>query len=58
MKTSAHPVEYKNVWECIVYTKKHEGIRGFYKGLLPALCKVAPAASISYVTYEHMRRLF
>ncbi len=57
MKTSAHPVEYKSVWECIAYTKRNEGIRGFYKGLMPTLFKVAPAASISYLTYENMRKL-
>jgi len=32
-----------------------EGFRGLYRGLLPNFMKVAPAVSISYVVYEHVR---
>lgn len=34
---------------------KTDGARGFYRGLLANLMKVAPAVSISYVVYEKMR---
>ncbi|BAU01748.1 hypothetical protein LR48_Vigan10g171000 [Vigna angularis] len=37
-------------------TFKHEGLRGFYKGLFPNLLKVVPAASITYLVYEHMKK--
>lgn len=30
----------------------------FYKGLAPNLLKVAPAASITYVVYEAMKKQF
>ncbi|KMQ93475.1 calcium-binding mitochondrial carrier protein s -2 isoform x1, partial [Lasius niger] len=33
-----------------------EGIRGLYRGLTPNFLKVAPAVSISYVVYEHLRQ--
>jgi solute carrier family 25 phosphate transporter 23/24/25/41 len=36
---------------------KEEGIRGLYKGMTANLAKVAPAVSISFVTYEYMREL-
>ncbi|EFJ15313.1 hypothetical protein SELMODRAFT_118883 [Selaginella moellendorffii] len=38
-------------------TLEHEGVTAFYKGLVPNLCKVAPAASITYVVYEKMKKL-
>jgi len=38
---------------------KTEGIRGFYKGMLPNLLKVAPSVAIVFVTYEFVKaRLF
>lgn len=33
-----------------------QGIRGFYRGIVPNFMKVAPAVSISYVVYERSRR--
>jgi solute carrier family 25 phosphate transporter 23/24/25/41 len=36
-------------------TLAHEGLRGFYKGLVPNLLKVVPAASITYLVYEDMK---
>jgi solute carrier family 25 phosphate transporter 23/24/25/41 len=37
-------------------TLQHEGISGFYKGLVPNLLKVVPAASITYLVYETMKK--
>ncbi|XP_059644859.1 calcium-dependent mitochondrial ATP-magnesium/phosphate carrier protein 2-like [Cornus florida] len=37
-------------------TLQHEGFRGFYKGLFPNLLKVVPAASITYMVYETMKK--
>jgi solute carrier family 25 phosphate transporter 23/24/25/41 len=37
-------------------TLKDEGFRGFYKGLIPNLLKVVPAASITYMVYESMKK--
>ncbi|XP_074653824.1 calcium-binding mitochondrial carrier protein SCaMC-2-like isoform X3 [Tubulanus polymorphus] len=36
---------------------KEEGPFGLYRGLAPNFLKVAPAVSISYVIYEHVRKL-
>ena len=35
---------------------KKEGFFGFFRGSVPNLAKVAPAASIGYITYEHCAR--
>ncbi|XP_057417482.1 calcium-dependent mitochondrial ATP-magnesium/phosphate carrier protein 2 [Lotus japonicus] len=37
-------------------TLKTEGFGGFYKGLIPNLLKVVPAASITYMVYESMKK--
>ena len=34
---------------------QEDGPRGLYRGLAPNFMKVAPAVSISYVVYEHLR---
>jgi solute carrier family 25 thiamine pyrophosphate transporter 19 len=36
----------------VVSILKTEGPRGFYKGLLPALCKSAPSSAITFGVYE------
>ena len=33
-----------------------EGIRGFYRGVLPSLLKIAPASAIGYGTYDLLNR--
>jgi solute carrier family 25 phosphate transporter 23/24/25/41 len=50
------PNRYTGMADCFLRTLKREGIKGFYKGLLPNLLKVAPAASITYVVYEKMKK--
>lgn len=33
---------------------RHEGVRGFYKGMLPTLLRVTPATAITFVVYENV----
>lgn len=47
---------YKGMFDAFCRTFQHEGFRGFYKGLLPNLLKVVPAASITYMVYESMKK--
>ncbi|XP_027123926.1 calcium-dependent mitochondrial ATP-magnesium/phosphate carrier protein 2 isoform X1 [Coffea arabica] len=47
---------YKGMSDVFRRTIKHEGFRGFYKGLFPNLLKVVPAASITYLVYETMKK--
>ncbi|XP_033826675.1 calcium-binding mitochondrial carrier protein SCaMC-3-like [Periophthalmus magnuspinnatus] len=35
----------------------HEGVPGLYRGLTPNFLKVIPAVSISYVVYEHAKKV-
>jgi solute carrier family 25 phosphate transporter 23/24/25/41 len=43
----------KSVGAC-VQTLWREGVRGFYRGIVPSLMKVMPAAAISYTAYDRM----
>lgn len=47
---------YKGMIDVFQRTFKEEGLRAFYKGLLPNLLKVVPAASITYIAYEKARK--
>lgn len=47
---------YNGMSDVFRRTLQHEGLRGFYKGLFPNLLKVVPAASITYLVYETMKK--
>ncbi|XP_012090555.2 calcium-dependent mitochondrial ATP-magnesium/phosphate carrier protein 2 isoform X2 [Jatropha curcas] len=47
---------YKGMSDVFWRTLENEGYRGFYKGLFPNLLKVVPAASITYLVYEAMKK--
>ncbi|ESO06712.1 hypothetical protein HELRODRAFT_64745 [Helobdella robusta] len=56
MNVSVHQVELSLAGH-LRYILANEGPRGLYRGLAPNFLKVAPAVSISYVVYEHARKL-
>lgn len=47
---------YRGMFDVFRRTLEREGYRGFYKGLFPNLLKVVPAASITYLVYETMKK--
>ncbi|KAK6153819.1 hypothetical protein DH2020_013458 [Rehmannia glutinosa] len=47
---------YSSMSDVFWRTYHREGFRGFYKGLFPNLLKVVPAASITYLVYEAMKK--
>ncbi|RYR54173.1 hypothetical protein Ahy_A06g029427 [Arachis hypogaea] len=47
---------YSGMGDVFRKTMKHEGFRGFYKGIFPNLLKVVPSASITYLVYESMKK--
>ncbi|TKY62959.1 Calcium-binding mitochondrial carrier protein SCaMC-1 [Spatholobus suberectus] len=47
---------YKGMTDVFRKTMEREGFRGFYKGIFPSLLKVVPAASITYMVYESMKK--
>jgi solute carrier family 25 phosphate transporter 23/24/25/41 len=55
--TISHPYTYKNAWDCVKRTVSREGVRGLYKGILPSLAKVLPAASITRLVFEKSKNV-
>ncbi|MCO5614081.1 hypothetical protein L7F22_068362 [Adiantum nelumboides] len=49
-------VRYKGMVDAFQRIWREEGFLAFYKGLFPNLLKVLPAASITYITYEEMKK--
>ncbi|CAL8074454.1 unnamed protein product [Orchesella dallaii] len=43
---------YEGVMDVLRQTWRNEGIKGFYKGLVPNLTRVVPATAITFVVYE------
>jgi solute carrier family 25 (mitochondrial folate transporter), member 32 len=48
---------YKSLFDVIHKTYKNEKFYGFYKGLIPALIRVTPAASVTFIVYENVQKL-
>ncbi|KAM7516192.1 hypothetical protein LguiA_005775 [Lonicera macranthoides] len=45
---------YMDSWHVIKETARFEGLQGFYKGITANMLKNAPAASLTFVVYEHV----
>ncbi|XP_015930966.1 solute carrier family 25 member 32 isoform X2 [Parasteatoda tepidariorum] len=45
--------EYSGVLEVIKRTWRFEGLKGYYKGIVPNMLKVTPATAITFVVYEN-----
>uniref|UniRef100_A0A8C4NFK6 Solute carrier family 25 member 32a n=1 Tax=Eptatretus burgeri TaxID=7764 RepID=A0A8C4NFK6_EPTBU len=48
---------YAGVWDVMKCTWRNEGLRGFYKGMVPNILRVTPACCITFVVYEQMSHL-
>lgn len=51
------PVKYSGMMDVVQQTVRREGIGGLYKGVLPNLLKLAPAAGISWYVFEETKAL-
>uniref|UniRef100_A0A7S1SPR2 ADP,ATP carrier protein n=1 Tax=Tetraselmis chuii TaxID=63592 RepID=A0A7S1SPR2_9CHLO len=47
--------KYAGMIDVMVKAVEREGLRGLYKGLLPNMLKLAPAAGISWAVFEEMK---
>lgn len=50
-------VKYTGMTDVLVKTLRYEGWRGLYKGLLPNLFKLAPAAGVSWFVFEETKMI-
>ncbi|ETV95917.1 hypothetical protein H310_10582 [Aphanomyces invadans] len=49
--------KYTGTWDCTKRIARHEGVRGFYKGLTPNLIKVLPTGALIFAVYEYVYQL-
>ena len=49
--------KYRGTWDCVSKIWAHEGIFGYFKGVVPNALKVAPSAAITFVVYEETLKL-
>ena len=47
--------KYKSIWDAMTTIWRGEGVRGFYKGIVPNLLKVAPSMAASWLSFEFAR---
>jgi solute carrier family 25 folate transporter 32 len=47
--------EYNNVRDAVQTIARDEGLRGFYRGIVPNLLRTIPAAILTLLSYEKMR---
>ncbi|EAW06257.1 putative mitochondrial carrier protein [Aspergillus clavatus NRRL 1] len=47
--------QYKSVWDAVRVIMAEEGLRGFFKGIVPNLMKVAPSMASSWLSFELTR---
>ena len=50
--------KYKGIFDAIRIIAMEEGFRGFYKGIVPNLLKVAPSMASSFLSFEITRDFF
>jgi solute carrier family 25 phosphate transporter 23/24/25/41 len=50
--------KYKSIFDAIRIIVMEEGFRGFYKGIVPNLLKVAPSMASSFLSFELARDFF
>lgn len=50
--------KYKGIFDAIKIIASQEGFRGFYKGIVPNLLKVAPSMASSFLSFEVTRDFF
>ena len=57
-KMKAMGYKYKGLFDAIRIIALEEGFRGFYKGIVPNLLKVAPSMASSFLSFEVTRDFF
>ena len=50
--------QYKSIFDALTKIFAQEGFRGFYKGIIPNLLKVAPSMASSWLSFEMTRDFF
>ena len=47
--------KYRNVWHCAAKIYSEEGVKGFYKGIVPTVAKSVFATAVTFMAYEGVK---
>jgi solute carrier family 25 phosphate transporter 23/24/25/41 len=47
--------QYRSIWDAVTIIFAQEGLKGFYKGIVPNLLKVVPSMASSWLSFEITR---
>jgi solute carrier family 25 phosphate transporter 23/24/25/41 len=50
--TPGHVKEFNGLTDALIKTWEKEGVKGFYRGMVPSLLKHVPSQAIAFVTYD------
>ena len=53
---AARAVQYRNFVSVLRLTARREGLRGFYRGIVPNVLRVMPQSAITFLVYESVLR--
>ena len=51
-------INYTSDWDCVKQTYKFEGVRGFYKGLLPCFMRQCPQVILMWMIFEQYKNMY
>jgi solute carrier family 25 (mitochondrial folate transporter), member 32 len=49
---------YRGIGDVILQILQQEGLRGFYKGIIPNIARVLPSTWITFLVYENIKTFF
>lgn len=47
--------QYKNTVDCFVKIYQQEGLRGYYKGVIPRMGRVVPGQGVIFMSFESIQ---
>ena len=48
---------YRGVFDVMAQVSRQEGVKGFYKGLVPNTLRILPSTCVTFVVYENMKNV-
>jgi solute carrier family 25 (mitochondrial folate transporter), member 32 len=48
---------YHSTWDCMLSMYRQDGLRSFYRGIVPNAIKVAPGAAVTFLVYEECLKI-
>lgn len=57
LSVQENKAKYNGIFDCVNKIYKNQGIRGFYRGIIPCLSGVIPLYAINFKIYKHTQNI-